>query len=229
MPAAEPKPVTLGGHPDFVYSVAFSPDGKTLASGSGDNTIKLWDVPTGKEQATLKGHTGWVTSVAFSPDGKTLASGSWDKTIKLWDVATGKELATLQGHTSFVLSVAFSPDGKTLASASGDKTIKLWDVADGQGDRPPSRDTRTGFSCVAFSPDGKTLASGSVDKTIKLWDVATGKERATLKGHTRGTCVRGVQPGRQDAGLGEPGQHDQVVGRGDGQGAGHPQGTHGAA
>jgi WD40 repeat protein len=107
--------------------VAFSPDGKTLASGSDDNTIKLWDVATGKEQATLKGHTAWVASVAFSPDGKTLASGG-DTTVRLWDME-GKELATLKGHTKGVNSVAFSPDGKTLASGSQDKTIKLWDVS----------------------------------------------------------------------------------------------------
>src|SRR5262245_14715216 len=92
--AQEILPTTLGGHAEAVYSVAFSPNGKTLASGSADRTIKLWDVPAGKEQATLKGHTGWVMSLAFSPDGKTLASGSKDATIKLWDVKTGKALAT---------------------------------------------------------------------------------------------------------------------------------------
>ena len=119
-------------HDKAVSSVAYSPDGKTLASGSSDNTIKLWDVKTGKEQATLEGHTDAVFSVAYSPDGKTLASGSVDKTIKLWDVATGKEQATLKGHTEAVISVAYSPDGKTLASGSRDKTIKLWDVKTGK-------------------------------------------------------------------------------------------------
>jgi WD40 repeat protein len=105
---------TLKGHTEAATSVAFSPDGKTLASGSWDATIRLWDVQRGKERATLKGHTDFVPSVAFSPHGKTLASGSADHTIKLWDVTTGKELATLQGHTKSVSSVAFS------------RTVRCW-------------------------------------------------------------------------------------------------------
>src|SRR5207244_1005661 len=111
-------------------------DGKTLASGSYDNTVKLWDVATGQAKAALMGHTGGVPSVAFSPDGKTLASSSGKLgepgEVKLWDVATGQEKAALKGHTNSVLSVAFSGDGKTLASGSWDSTVKLWDVATGQ-------------------------------------------------------------------------------------------------
>src|SRR5437016_1951960 len=114
--AQEPKlRDTLKGHTGLVYSVAFSPDGKTLASGSFDCMIKLWDVATGMEQATLKGHTNQVHSVAFSPDGKTLASGGGDPPkpgeIKLWDVTTGKEQAPLKGDPLTVNSVAFRPDG----------------------------------------------------------------------------------------------------------------------
>ena len=117
----------LEGHTSYVYSVNFSADGKTLASGSSDNTIKLWNVETGEEIRTLS-HTSYVYSVSFSADGKTLASGSHDKTIKLWNLETGDEIRTLSGHQGSVNSVSFSSDGKTLASGSDDETIKLWDV-----------------------------------------------------------------------------------------------------
>ena len=180
---------TLKGHESEVYSVGFSPDGKQLASGSFDKTIKIWDVTTGKLLNTLKGHESSVNSVEFSPDGKQLASGSFDKTIKIWDVTTGKVLNTLKGHEGEVRSVGFSPDGKKLASGSNDKTIKIWDVTTGK-----VLNTLNGHESevisVGFSPDGKKLASGSADKTIKIWDVTTGKvlntlpsERYANKGH----------------------------------------------
>ena len=123
---------TLEGHSSSVYSVAFSQDGKIVASGSVDKTIRLWDTATGKSLQTLEGHSGYVFSVAFSQDGKMVASGSYDKTIRLWDTATGKSLQMLEGHSSYVSSVAFSQDGKIVASGSSDKTIRLWDTTTGK-------------------------------------------------------------------------------------------------
>jgi serine/threonine protein kinase len=176
---------TLRGHSDNVDSVAFSPDGLTLASGSNeDHTIKLWEVYSGQLLNTLQGYSNADLSVAFSPDGRTLASGGNDQdhTIKLWDAASGQLLSVLQGHSGTVESVAFSPDGRTLASGSIDCTIKLWDTASSQLLRT-LQSTSSVYS-VAFSPDGRTLASGSADNTIKLWDAASGQLLHTLQGHS---------------------------------------------
>ncbi|MEH2070391.1 MAG: caspase family protein [Nostoc sp.] len=173
----------LEGHSNYIYSVRFSPDGKTIASASADNTVKLWNAVTGKEITTLKGHSNFVGGVAFSPDGKTIASASADNTVKLWNTATGKEITTLKGHSNFVYSVAFSPDGKTIASAGVDKTVKLWNAATGK-EITTLKGHSNEVNSVAFSPDGKTIASASADKTVKLWNAATGKEITTLKGHS---------------------------------------------
>ena len=174
---------TLEGHTAWLRSVAFSPDGKTLASGGEDRTVKLWDVATKQDISTLP-HGSRVNSAAFSPDGKTLASGSVDATVKLWDVTTGANFATLP-HMSEVNSVAFSRDGKTLASGSVDATVKLWDVTTGANFATLSHASGW-INSVAFSRDGRTLASGGEDHTIKLWDVGTKANIGILEGHTFG-------------------------------------------
>lgn len=181
------------GHSFVITSVAFSPDGRYIASGSADKTVKLWEVSTSREIRTLLGHTSGVSSVVFSPDGRYIVSGSWDKTIKLWDVVTGRELRTLVGHSQAVTSVAFSPDEKYIVSGSGDKTIRFWDASTGREIRTLADHTKE-VTTVAFSTDGKYIASGSGDKTIKLWDVATGIEIKTFSGHSNAVTSIAFSP-----------------------------------
>ncbi|HLO52341.1 MAG TPA: NB-ARC domain-containing protein [Kamptonema sp.] len=174
---------TLNRHQKSVRSVAFNPDGETLASAGEDKTIWLWEVNTGQAKLPLLGHTGCVWSVAFSPDSKILASGSSDRTIRLWDISSGGTLQILKSHESWVLSVAFAPDGRFFASSSADQTIRLWDISTGECLKILFGHQGLIWS-IAFSPDGNTLASASEDKTIKLWDVDTGECRQTLQGHS---------------------------------------------
>jgi WD40 repeat protein len=173
---------SLTGHQRHVFSVAFSYDGKILATGSADKTIILWDVETGEKLKTLKGHSHYIYAVAFSPDGTILASGGRDRTIIIWNTVTGQEITRLSAHRHTVMSLAFSPDGKILASGSADQQIILWDTSTWEEIRR-LRGHRHHVYSVAFSPDSKTLASGSRDKTIILWDIGSGEKINTLKGH----------------------------------------------
>jgi len=191
-PPVSPVDKTLTGHSGQVYSLAYSPDGRYLASGSSDKTIKIWETATGTELRTLTGHSMTVWSVAYSPDGRYLASGSLDKTIKIWEVATGK-VRTLTGHYMTFWSVAYSPDGRYLASGSSDKTIKIWETATGKELRTLAGHSK-GVWSVVYSPDGRYLASGSSDKTIKIWEVATGQELRTLTGHSEGVLSVAYSP-----------------------------------
>jgi len=200
------QPLTLKGHSSMVRSVVFSPDGKRLASGSYDKTIKLWDTVTGTQLLTLKGHSGLVYSVAFSPDGKHLASGGEDGTVRTWDTVTGKELLILKGQSSAVGSVAFSPDGKRLAVGGYGQTVKLWDTVTGK--QLLSIKGRSGSGSVTFSPDGKRLAVACMDHTIKLWDAAGGKELLALKGHSHQVDSVAFSPDGKSLASGS---HDKII------------------
>ncbi|MCS5644447.1 MAG: hypothetical protein NZ807_14480 [Dehalococcoidia bacterium] len=174
--------LTLEGHSDIVRSVAFSPDGKRIVSGSDDTTVKIWDAETGTSIHTIGGHSGWVMCVSFSPDGKHIVSGSDEAIVKVWDAETGTSILTLKGHSDNVNSVVYSPDGKRIASGSCDTTVGIWDAEKGT-----SILTLKGHSgwvmCLAFSPDGKRIVSSSADKTLKVWDAYTGSELLSLEGH----------------------------------------------
>jgi WD40 repeat protein len=197
---------TLYDRGDGVTSVAFSTDGKRLASANWDRTVKVWDTVTGQEILALKGHSGPIWSVAFSTDGQRLASGSWDGTVKLWDTSTGQESLTLKGHTSTVNSVVFSPDGQRLASGGGDAMVKLRDAATAREIR--SLKQTGAVSCVAFSPDGHILASASSRKgKVTLWDAATGQEIRALEQTGLFFCVAFSPDGQRLASAG----HDNTV------------------
>ena len=181
-PEGPPARTTLQGNGGPIWSTAFSPDGKTLAMGIDDGTVKLWDLTSGRVARTLNAHPGPVWSLAWSPDGTRLVTASDDGTAKIWDTVSEKELKVLE-HTTAVRAAAFSSDNTTLATGSRNGSIRLWNTVTGE-EIGHCKGHRGTVVSITFAPDGKTLASSGGDKTIKLWDVATAQEQQTLQGHT---------------------------------------------
>jgi WD40 repeat protein len=191
----------LRGHESWVLSVTFCFDGRRIASGSNDKTVRVWDTETGAEIRLLRGHTEKVTSVAFSPDGRRIASGSNDNTVRVWDTETGAEFRVLRGHEYAVTSIAFSPDGRRIASGSNDNTVRVWDTETGAEIRQLSGHTWI-VASVSFSRDGRWIASGggTQDRTVRVWDAQTGDQLHVLRGHGDGvTSVSFSRDGRRIA------------------------------
>ena len=201
---------SMSGHTKSVVSLAFKPNSYLLASGSNDNTIRIWDVldrDNLRHVRTLRGHTDSVWSVAWSPDGRTLASASNDGTVRLWNPSNGINFAVLRGHTATVYCVAWSPDGRILASGSRDQTVRLWNP-DTHTTRRMLRRHNNSVDSLAFHPDGQTLASGGSDSTIRLWNPNTGAHKATLTGYFGGLNTLAFSPNGQILAGRGPGQED---------------------
>jgi WD40 repeat protein/uncharacterized protein YeeX (DUF496 family) len=178
----------LRGHGTMVWSVAYSSDGKYLASGNASGTVEIWDAVTYILVRTLSDHSKSVRDVAFSPNSQLVASASFDKTVKIWNSSSGKLIRTLRGHEDSVNGLSFSPDGKKLASVSTDKTVKVWDVDRGEADFTLDVGGNFSFSGLAFSPNGKSLATGNRAGDIQLWDASTGKPLNRFRTHPGAVC-----------------------------------------
>ena len=181
------------GHTNGVYTLAVTPDGKRLISGSYDYTIRIWDVETSAPMAKpLLGHDGWVNSIAVTPDGKCLISGSEDKTIRIWDLETHNQIGNaIQGHEKSVNAIAITTDGKRIVSGSDDKTIRIWDLETHSQIGNPIQGHEKPVNAIAITTDGKRIISGSDDKTIRIWNMETCMQIGkAIKGHE--DCVNAV-------------------------------------
>ncbi len=193
-----PEIIIQEGVMSCIDTVAIAPDGKTALSGSWDNTLKLWDLFTGKEMRTFSGHSDTVRSIAYTPDGKTALSGSSDKNLKLWDLATGEEIRTFSGHSWSITSVAVSPDGKTAVSGSIGGAVKVWEVETG-GELYSLPHSKWGVFSLDISPDGKTCLAGYENGEVLLWDLKEGKEILTFSEHTERVDAVRFSPDRSTA------------------------------
>ncbi len=188
---------TIESPADAVFCLAFGPDGRTLASGHFDNTVRLWEVSDGKLLHTFEGHTSNVYGVAFSPDGQTLAAGSDDdESVRLWDVSTGQLIQTLEGHKDGVNSIVFSSDGQTLAAGSWN-AVRFWEVDTGKLLKILVFQDIKAMKSMALSPDWRTVATGHTDWTVRLWEVDTGNELGKFVGHTRDVVSMAFNPDGQ--------------------------------
>lgn len=181
---ARPELVMQTGHSSRINCAVFAPDGRWLASGSADNSIRLWEVDSGLELRALFGHQNWIRALAVSSNGELLASGSNDRTVKVWNVSSGRETLSLAGHEGVVEAVLFSPDGRSIISGSSDNTIKVWDAATGR-ELQTLKGHTAGITTLGISSDGRTLASGANDGSIRLWETSSWSLQRTLNKQTK--------------------------------------------